>query len=869
MNTIKIFLAESGRVAELKKDFPLYQGQFQNKLLNIFVPTSLLAPVFITQNAGGQVTSEYVATTAVKIGMTYTTRSGMIKVSQNYYMRYLKKLVYQGVEYALYERKLPQEFTLYAGQGENAPTLIANVVNIQTDTEPPVILNITASQTCALDVMPSADLDNDGAIEPTEMEVLQARVNEIDAILPLKQNITDEALETTSKQVVGAINENKRRIDTNVENISTNTEDIAQNRNNIDFLLENISYVETYIGQMTGSVLPTSEQLSAFVRANTTPSREPRNADVVIFVQELSGETDKTFKYIYSQTGWNGYEIPAMESASNGTKGILQGTYAIGSTNETLVDISGGQILNIYVKDTNGTYRNIREYANSLNAEIVDIINGDSVVGEAMRALEDGVGNNIVNTYLTKVQGVTQQQMRDYALPREFNDVYFIASTGYLEVVPSTPASGVQFSVTTSSVGDTQVFQIQKNNTADFELSSKNGYSNNFYISASQNTTATFRLTTRYRKVGDTWKDLNIELSTPITFVAGEIQKVMFGNPFTYLGEDVISLTDGDFIQQTLEVITQSSTTTTFNLYSNEIYPSTFNLTTQSYTLASIEQNIGKVILLGIDGVVEAGRVVFEVQNADSFLEDRTNQREFLILGYLPLVGELDRSLPVAITFGDTTYQVYSFMKGGSTPITIGDLMSVSAYDAATGYRFFSKMIFLETSDITGFAIEPPTITASQLAQIIDDTDGVVVSLDPTGTMLQLQLNATITSRLDKALVTPMVAPTSIELVAVDDGNSQTMLGLGTGLYIANGLLNASGGGGGGTTNYQDLDNKPVLNTSNTTSQTPSANEVIDGTINLHKVSKTGNFGDLIGAENVVLSAQLENLLPKSIIMGE
>ena len=234
MNTIKIFLAESGRVAELKKDFPLYQGQFQNKLLNIFVPTSLLAPIFITQNADGQVTSEYVATTAVKIGMTYTTRSGMIKVSQNYYMRYLKKLVYQGVEYALYERKLPQEFTLYAGQGANAPTLIANVVNIQTDTEPPVILNITASQTCALDVMPSADLDNDGAIEPSEMELLQARVNEIDTILPLKQNITDNALETTSKQVVGAINENKRRIDTNAENISTNTEDIAQNRNNID-----------------------------------------------------------------------------------------------------------------------------------------------------------------------------------------------------------------------------------------------------------------------------------------------------------------------------------------------------------------------------------------------------------------------------------------------------------------------------------------------------------------------------------------------------------------------------------------------------------------------------------------------------------
>jgi hypothetical protein len=232
------------------------------------------------------------------------------------------------------------------------------------------------------------------------------------------------------------------------------------------------------------------------------------------------------------------------------------------------------------------------------------------------------------------------------------------------------------------------------------------------------------------------------------------------------------------------------------------------------------------------------------------------------------LVGELDRSLPVAITFGDTTYQVYSFMKGGDAPITIGDLMSVSVYDANVGYRFFSKMIFLETSDITGFVIEPPTITASQLAQIIDDTDGVVVSLDPTGTMLQLQLNATITNKLARTLVTPMTAPATIELVAVDDGNSQTMLGLGQGLYVANGLLNATGGEGGGTTNYPDLDNKPILNTDNATSQTPNASEVITGTIKLHKVSKTGNFGDLSGTENVVLSAQLENLLPKAIIMG-
>ena len=67
MNTIKIFLAESGRIADLRKDFPLYQGQYQNKLLNVYVPTSILAPNFSVQESGNTI-ADYVSSTAVKIG---------------------------------------------------------------------------------------------------------------------------------------------------------------------------------------------------------------------------------------------------------------------------------------------------------------------------------------------------------------------------------------------------------------------------------------------------------------------------------------------------------------------------------------------------------------------------------------------------------------------------------------------------------------------------------------------------------------------------------------------------------------------------------------------------------------------------------
>lgn len=843
MNTIKVYLAESGRIADLRKDFPLYQGQYQNKLLNVFVPTSILAPNFSVQQAG-QTIADYVSSTAVKIGMRTIERNGKIHTSKTYYMRYLKTLTYQNVEYALYERKLPREFTFYAGQGENAPVLIANVVNVNNETTPATIIEITPSQTCSLDVMPSGYLDTDEPIEATALEEINGRLNAIDEDLALKQNIQDDTLETTAKTIVGAINENKGRIDTNAQNIETNRQNIATDRNDIDRLIATSSMGEEYIGQLRGSSLPTEQQLTTFV--SDTVDRQPKNGDTIIFIYEIAGETDKNYKYIYSASGWKGYEIPPIENASNGSLGLIEGTYTI-ENYDMLVDISGGQIRNVYIKDSSATYRNLVEYLNTTTQDIADIIDGTSVVGEAMKALEDGLGNNIVNTYLTKNLGATKQYVRDYAMPREFNDTYFIATAGYLEQVPTTPESGIQFTTTTNNVGDFQLFQISRENKADFELSAKNGYSNNIYVSASADCVVTFRLTTQYKKLGQDWADLNVELTSPVTLTAGEIQKLMFGNPFTYLGEDVITLTDGDMFRQTLEVVTQTSAAIAFDVYSNEIYPSTFNLTVQSYVLSGVEQSESKVIILGADGVIEANRVVLEVQNAESFIEFRTNQREFLLTALLPVVGELDRSLPVNITFGDTTYNIYSFMKGLTQPITIGDFYSVGEYSQELGYAFVTKLIFLETSDYVGFAISPATITANQLANIIDDTDTIIHSLDPSGTRLRLNLATAQVNKLMRALLTPSVAPSGVELVAISTNNSQIMLTLGEGLYVADGELRVSGGGSqGGTTNYQDLDNKPILNTSNTTSQSPSATETINGTINLHKVSKTGALADTI-----------------------
>mgnify|MGYP004458959197 CR=1 FL=1 len=78
---------------------------------------------------------------------------------------------------------------------------------------------------------------------------------------------------------------------------------------------------------------------------------------------------------------------------------------------------------------------------------------------------------------------------------------------------------------------------------------------------------------------------------------------------------------------------------------------------------------------------------------------------------------------------------------------------------------------------------------------------------------------------------------------------SGTVLGgvkVGKNLQITtDGVLSVSAGIGG-TLNYNDLLNKPILNTNNTLAQTINASETIKDTINLHKVSKTGNYNDLL-----------------------
>ena len=759
MNAIKITLDKnaSGKVAELYKDFAMYVNSYQNKLVDVYVPKEMLYTNPQSLNVDETPTQ---FANSVKIGGILTADNGSKITTDSYYMDFLKETTINGVDYVVFERIMPKELTTYAGNQQ----IVINVLSVDSSVTPVKVLQVVTTQICNLLVQNSDYIGDKTVVDPTKTEEFDARIT---------QNKTD-------------IVDLKTRMTTTESNVEQNTEDIAQNRDAINSINETIATGQTYIGTLTIDHLPTDQELNDFVLEKT--GVVSKGGDTVIVILQVADDTDKNYKYIYNGTTWSGYEIPPMEQASNGTRGIVEGTYGIGLNNNTLVDISGGQILNIYVKDKDGTYQNIQTYLNMNAQGIEDIINGDSVVGEAMKAVQDGLGNNIANTYLTQVLGATKQFVRDYAQPREISNVYFISTQGYSTQVPTTPESGIQFSVNTNTVGSFQMFQIEKINTASFELTSINGYANNLYISASADCDVQFRLTTEYQKVGENWGTLNVELSNITQMRAGDIQRIQLNSPFTALGDNVLSLATGDKIRQTLEVVTQTITPLVFNLYSNEVYPSTFAITSQSYVLEDIEKSKSQIILMGADGVVQSGNIVMTIQDANSFVEYRTNQREFIIDGNIPVVGTIDNTYPISIKFGETVYNIYSFMKGTSTPLTFGDIASSTTYNQAVGYSFNIRVLFIETSDITGFVLSPATLTAKEILNLISD-DGTVIGSIGADNKLNLMLKTEIQNRITRALVTPTSAPTETELVGIDENNSQVSISAGNGISIKNNVI--------------------------------------------------------------------------------
>ena len=323
-------------------------------------------------------------------------------------------------------------------------------------------------------------------------EALQDAIN-------LKQDKTDNSLNTTHKNVVGAINEVKGTADsalakansnenyiknvesiansarnyaieakdaatraennvtdlsqkvTNInEQVNTNTGNIKQLRTDVNGLTTRVDTAEDDIGNLmtkdgeltarvnnleqsayggetpigtypSAATLPTSEQLTAFVQQEV--SRAPKLGDVVLFTQIVTGGTDKSYKFMYTATGWSNYVIPTVESATNTDKGILQGTLG-DTTGNVQVSIVDGKVADILVKD-GSTYKSIKTLLDSLRAALVKTFNN---VQFTLMATDDNTITNFPCKYTAYIEGVNVGNVAD---------VYFSAIQIPLEIFSS------------------------------------------------------------------------------------------------------------------------------------------------------------------------------------------------------------------------------------------------------------------------------------------------------------------------------------------------------------------------------------------------------------------------------------------------
>ena len=747
MDTIRIYLGTSGRIVDLKKDFPLYQNSFQNKLLNIYVPTSIIAPSIFTEQVqeypllggaeGATIPVKYWANgteygTTVKIGMSYTDRSGQIKVSKAYFLNYLKNLVFDGVEYALFERMLPQEFTVYAGQGANSPIMNINVLVINTGTNK--VLREVTTQQCALEVMPSQSVDTEEQVDASDLANITSQLGGLTQIT--NQHSADiELLKQNDENLFAVSAENERRI-------SQNEQDIAS-------IEENFSTGETYIGRISGSTLPTDSELSYFVQ--TQAGRNPQAGDVVIFVQIMEG-TDKNYKYIYSKVAnqWSGYEIPPMELAGNGTYGIVQGTYGIGKDYSTLVDIVGGEIKDIYIKNSDTSYLSVRQWLLAHENTLDNIISGDVSVGRALRAVADALGNNIVDTYLTKNAGATKQYVQDYALPRVFNDTSYLSSTGYVGTVPTTPASGVQFSVATNSVGDHTLFMTKKTLDSTFELSHKNSASTEVWVTANRNCVVTFRLTTEAVQSG-MHTPLAVELSNSIALVANTPQKVSFNALFESLQNTVLAMNIGDSIMQELEVFTTESTPTTFSVYSNSIYPSTLGLNVNTQRIVVQTGLLGELPEFTAQGTLDGNVLTFALPTGT---EPTNNIFGKFVLSY-PTGTEPADTTEIQLSYGQQIIRLVTPYNRQNGNATLSMLKQTNvAWNATDGLKIgFTGLVQRTDTDEISVEVNEDNLADYATKAELESASVEVVQATGTSTTAVMSQKA-VTDAINSAIAT-------------------------------------------------------------------------------------------------------------------
>lgn len=130
----------------------------------------------------------------------------------------------------------------------------------------------------------------------------------------------------------------------------------------------------------------------------------------------------------------------------------------------------------------------------------------------------------------------------------------------------------------------------------------------------------------------------------------------------------------------------------------------------------------------------------------------------------------------------------------GSAGVGFDDADEISINDGSINITAGDNGVNIEASFEVAVGEEILEIPSTMYLPL-KGSESIVIDVDESGDFIDIHLDADIAAKLGRVLLTPMSAPASISLVAVDTSNAQTMLTLGDGLSVSGGVLSASGGG--------------------------------------------------------------------------
>ena len=633
MKTIKIKMGINGELSVQGLE-SINQYTFYDGLVDVYVPSSILA-----------------TTSTCGLSFSNIDRDGSIH-TETRPLLFVKSGVYlnnDSVDYTLYEIKIPKILTMYSGNQTFA-------VYVETlDETGATIVSRTTSSNYTYYVATSGDVSD--AEEASDLSQLISKVNEL---LDTKQDKEDSNISVklaeggTTSNVVNALNslggrtysleetskDHEERITTNETNIESNDQDIenlqgrtstlenttTNHAKDITGLDERISKVESeisshfhFLGSFTyeHSGEPTIEELDSFVYKKESMKHV---GDSILAISTY-GEQDTLYMCIWT-TEWLITQIEGIQRADNENYGVLKGNERVsivGGAISSINAIYNGNTISLdqfykeYVNMTASVYTGLLQEVDRAKAKEEELVAKD----KELQTNIDNVDATLRSEYKASDKELQTQidtkaslnDLYDYALPRAFNDVYYINYSNST-ICENLTESKV---INSYATGQTDIGTFTLENTEYYyQLSRRNNIMVRLPYYNYATNSGTIKITLNVYANANTGEQVEtVQLCSYTQDVAivndNDMHTIEIDTTLNSLGNKVIEMGKGYYYTYELFITNNNSETFLLAFVNNDLYTSTVQFTVAQDPIVNLNfiDVVDEVLILEKQGSVE------------------------------------------------------------------------------------------------------------------------------------------------------------------------------------------------------------------------------------------------------------------------